>query len=211
MSLTANAFFFMIVLSFIGIIWWFTRCSFGKFLDKVFSFPLLREGGSYKYKNFQEEFTYQGQAIYTGFAGVILAISVFFSFGLNWVGWALFSPFFLSFIFFLRIGTFNDDNISPETGIGYDVTKSWTLSLIGSIGLSVIFFVLNISDNLILPIIALFLILIAGLIPIFPDYINNFLSYDIRSERGELFLERITWIFIVISWAFLFASIGLIL
>lgn len=211
MDLTGNAFFFMIILSLIGIIWWFTRYSFGRFLDNHFSFPLLRERGNYKYKNFQEEFTYQGQAIYAGFAGVILAISVFFSFGLNWVGWALFSPFFLSFIFFLRIGTFNDDNILPETGMGYDVTKSWTLSLIGSIGLSVIFFVLNISDSLILPIIALLLILITGLIPLFPDYINKYLSYDIRSEKGQSFLEKITWIFFAISWVFIALSIGVIL
>jgi len=45
-------------------------------------------------------------------------------------------------MFFFRIRTFNDDNILPETGMilpetgmGYDVTKSWTLSLIESIGL----------------------------------------------------------------------------
>jgi len=73
------------------------------------------------------------------------------------------------------------------------------------------FFVLNVSDNLILPVITLVLILIAGLIPIFPDYINKFLSYDIRSEKGESFLEKITWIFTIISWVFLFVSILVIL
>ncbi|MEA4956760.1 MAG: hypothetical protein VB038_03445, partial [Methanobrevibacter sp.] len=74
-------------------------------------------------------------------------------------------------------------------------------------GLSVIFFVLNISDSLILPIIALLLILITGLIPLFPDYINKYLSYDIRSEKGQSFLEKITWIFFAISWVFIALSI----
>lgn len=212
MDLTVNFFFFMFILAFLGLTWWFSRYYFGKFLDKISPFPLLREGGKYKYTNFQEDFTYQGQALYTGFGGVIIFIPVLLSFGLNWVGWAISLPFlFSTFIFFLRIHTFSDDNILPETGIGYDVTKSWTLSLIGSLGLAVIFFVLNVSDDLILPIITLVLILIAGLIPIFPDYINKFLSYDIRSERGELFLEKITWIFTGISWVFLFLSMGLTL
>lgn len=212
MDLAVNAFFCLFILAFLTLIWWFSRYYFGKFLDNIFSFPLLREGGNYKYTNFQEDFTYQGQAIYTGFAGVIMVISVFLSFGLNWVGWVLFFPFlFPSFIFLFRTHTFSDDNILLETGIGYDVTKSWTLSMIGSLGLAVIFFVLNISDNLILPIIALFLILIAGLIPVFPDYINKYLSYDIRSEKGQSFLAKITWIATGISWVFLFASIGVLL
>lgn len=210
MNLAANLFFFIFLLGFFTLIWWFSRHYVGKFLDKIFPFPLLREGGKYKYKNFQKDLTYQGQIVYNGSIGIIIFISLFFSFGLNWIGWALSSPFLLSsFMFFLRIHTFTDDNILPETGMGYDVTESWKLSLIGSTGLAIIFFVLNISDNLILPIITLILILIAGLIPLFPDYINNYLSYDIRSEKGQSFLEKITWIFTGVSWIFLFVSIGL--
>lgn len=56
------------------------------------------------------------------------------------VSWAIaLLLIFSGLIFFLRISTFSDDNILPETGIGYDVTKSWTLSLIGSLGLAVVF------------------------------------------------------------------------
>ncbi|GLI12078.1 hypothetical protein MARBORIA2_11680 [Methanobrevibacter arboriphilus] len=55
------------------------------------------------------------------------------------------------------------------------------------------------------------MILIAVLIPIFPNYINKYLSYDILSERGQSFLEKVAWIFTGVSWAFLFASIDLIL
>lgn len=210
MNLGVNLFFFMFLIAFLTLVWWFSRYYFGKFLDKIVSFPLLRKGGKYKYTNFQEDFTYQGQALYTGFSGVIIFITVFLSFGLNWFGWALSLPFiFPALIFLVRIRTFSDGNILFETGMGYDVSKSWRLSLIGSMGLAVVFFVLNISDNLILPIITLILILIAGLIPLFPDYVNKYLSYDIRSEEGDLFLEKITWILTGISWIFLFISIGL--
>ncbi|WP_281845040.1 hypothetical protein [Methanobrevibacter arboriphilus] len=40
---------------------------------------MLREGGGgkYKYTNFQEDFTYKGQAIYAGFSGIIIFILVF--------------------------------------------------------------------------------------------------------------------------------------
>jgi len=82
------------MLLFITLFWWFSRYYFGKFLDKIFPFPLLREAGEYKYKNFQEDFTYQGQALYTGFSGVIIFIPMFLSFGLNWVGWVLLFYFF---------------------------------------------------------------------------------------------------------------------
>lgn len=207
MSLTVNAFFCVIIIIFLTFILWFGRYYVGKFLDNISPFPFLREGGKYKYTNFAEDMTYQGQILWIDFSVFIACISILLSFGLNWIGWVFALPaLFPALMLLLRIRTFSDDSILPETGIGYDASKAWRLSMIGSLGLAVVFFVLNVSDNLILPIITLVLILLGGLIPIFPDYINKYLSYDIRSERGELFLEKITWTFMGISWVFLLVS-----
>lgn len=40
---------------------------------------------------------------------------------------------------------------------------------------------------------------ISCIIPMFPDYINKFLSYDIRSEKGISFMNRLTFTIVFIQ------------
>ena len=109
-----------------------------------------------------------------------------------------------------RIKTFSDDNILPETGLGYDPLQCWKLSflslawglLIGFSGLYFSYIPLYVSLTIIS------LAILSSMIPIFPDYLNNLLSYDIRSEKGLWFLRKLTVVAISIQGvAFVFFSL----
>ncbi|WP_155930677.1 hypothetical protein [Methanobrevibacter arboriphilus] len=104
----------------------------------------------------------------------------------------------------LRIHTFNNDNISPETGLGYNPTLLWLLSFFAlvmgfGVGFSGLYF-----DNIpkYIPVIIITLALLSSLIPIFPDKINKYLSYDIRSSKGDWALKKLIVLAISIQLIF---------
>ncbi len=203
--------FFCFVFFIFYFIFWFGRGSIGKFLDKVSPFPYLRDGGSYKFENAQEELTSQA-TILLSFFGISVGYFCFLLvFGLNYFIF-LFPVFFPSLMLLLRIHVFSDDNILSETGIGYNPMEIYLLSFLGSFGLVMLvpaFF----SDEIHLEFgfIVLVLSLVVSLIPIFPDYVNRFLPYDVRTEKGQNLFRIIIISLIVILYVFIYGYLILVL
>jgi hypothetical protein len=104
----------------------------------------------------------------------------------------------------LRIHTFSDDNILPETETGYAPLGSWVLSMFASTGLYMLFPAFGSGEPLYFFVIVLIIGLSAALVPIFLDYINKLLPYDIRSEKGVKLLIVITFILWLSLWVFVF-------
>ncbi len=190
--------FFSVLLFFVL---YFSRVSIDKFLEKISPFPYLRENGHYG--GTIEDITYEGMVIKFFFISILCSILVFFFSDIN-----IFTNIGLSISFLLpgcmlllRIHTFSDDNILSETGMGYNPTHCWILSfLAGAFCLVIGFSGLNFSNiPLYIPIITIAFTLLCFMIPIFPDYINKLLSYDIRSEKGYLTLRIITAVAIFIQ------------
>lgn len=192
---------FLFVMFIIFIILQFGRGSIGRFLDKRFSFQYLREGGNYKYKNAVEELTYEGNVLLSSFGAVFLLIGIFLSLGVDF-----FFSYFLSimvipyFLVLLRIRTFSDSSILPETGMGYDPLKTYKLTLLASVGLIIILILLLFNEfPFYVYIIGLLYGLFVYLIPIFPDYLGNFVDYEIRSEKGQNLLLLILLLLVAVS------------
>jgi len=173
----------------------FGRVRFRNFLEKISPFPILREkrtDDDLKLK----DITYEAFIIKTFIWSVILSIVALFASEVNFyfnIGFSLviiLPPLFL----LLRIKTFSDSNILPKTNRGYNPGESYILSILGGfMGLAIGFSSLNFDYTPIsFPIIMISGALFVMLIPIFPDYINKFLDYDIRSERGANLLRYIT-------------------
>jgi len=174
---------------------------FLNFLDKLVPFPIFSENydGSMRI----DGLTYRGQSLW------LFILSYFYGFLAftfpNPNSWGNFG-FLLIFLvpgsmILLRIRTFTEDNILPETNIGYVPFKIWITSLVvGIIGFMYGFFGLGFKDlPTYIPIILIILAFISCIIPMFQDYINRFLSYDIRSKKGIFFINKITGIMIVIQ------------
>jgi hypothetical protein len=109
----------------------------------------------------------------------------------------------------LRTRTFNDDNILSETGIGYNPIQSYVLSFLGFVMLIPAFF--SSEVHLDFGIIVLILSLISSMIPIFPDYFNSFLSYDVRTEKGQNIFRLISISLIIVLFAFMYSYLVLVL
>jgi len=163
-----------------------------RFLDRIVPFSFFRE--SYDGSLNLNGLTYQGQVLWIFIVGSSFSILFFFFDKHNyWANFGMFLVFFLpSLILLLRIHTFNDVHILPETGLGYDpfnafkfsFFSSWPGFLFGFTGL----YLKNIP--LYVPVL-IPLGFIFALIPLFPDYINRFLFWDIRSKKAFEFFHAI--------------------
>jgi len=201
-----------------------------KFYDKVFSYPILHEGITYEnlregpttkdalkialkdpygFNNEAETMlddylTYEGKIINLSIPLVIMPIPILFlfedSFFIN-LGFYLFCAL-PAVMLLCRIKTFGSSNILPETGLGYEPLNSWKLLLISMVGvmlgLASIYFP-NVPFHFSLVIISSALAF--ALIPLFPDYINKILPYEIRSEKGYSTLRTIVLIAFYIQMA----------
>ena len=181
---------------------YFGRVYFRKFIDKITPFPFLREGSSYNDRHIKN-ITYEGFVVQTFIMMAIMSIVVLFAseinvyFNIGFFLVAILPPSFL----LLRIKTFSDSSILPETNRGYDPVDSYVLSFLGmAMGLVIGFSSLNFDYTpLIFPIVMISGALITSLIPIFPDYINKILPYEIRSEKGTWTLRIINAVAISIQ------------
>lgn len=202
----------IIICSFIGFLLNSLSPKFLEFMDKKFSFNILNDGDNYNMK--YPMFSYQGKTLTLSFLGII-AIPLFFLSEFNYFfNFGVFLSFLLpGWMLLLRINTFNNDNISSETGLGYDPIFSWILAFLAlsmgfAIGFSDLYF--NYIPKYI-PFVLILLAFLSSLIPIFPDKINKYLSFDIRSEKGVWDLKILTALSIFIqSLFFLYSSLFLL-
>lgn len=171
--------------------WWIlVKIGLWRFLDKILPISFLRD--NYDGSSDERGLTYQGQTVWFFLIGT--SVSILFLFlveGNDWANLGMFLIFFLpGLILLLRIRTFNDSNILSETGLGYDTFNSWKLFwvistpgfLFGFSGLG--FNTIPLYTPIIIP-----LAFICSIVPMFPDYVNKYLSYDIRSKKGIEFLR----------------------
>lgn len=191
---------FCFTLLIIFIILHLSRGSIGKFLDKISSFTYLREGGNYKYKDANKELTYEGNVLLSSFDVFFLLIGVYISLGIDFYFSYLISiiaiPYFL---ILLRIRTFSDSSILPETEMGYNPLKTYKLTLVGSVGLILLLTMFWFNKfPFYVYIIGLVYGLVPFLIPILPDYVGKFLDYEIRSEKGQKLLWLIEFLLFTI-------------
>ncbi|MGL6298994.1 MAG: hypothetical protein ACRC1M_07505 [Methanobacteriaceae archaeon] len=173
-----------------ALFWVLIKIGLWRFLDKILPFSFFRE--NYDGSMNLNRVTYQGQAIWLFILmGSFSIIFLFLDVENPGIRFGMFLSFFLpSLLLLIRIHTFNDSNILPETGFGYDSFNCWKFSCLSTIpgfmfGISGLFFSM-------IPLYVLLLIPLACiccLVPIFPDYVNRYLSYDIRSKRGIEFLR----------------------
>jgi hypothetical protein len=158
-----------------------------RFYNKMFPYPILREGAIYD--NLKPgDLTYEGQVIHLAVSASISLFPFLFLSEFNYFfNLGAYLVFVLPALMILsRIKTFSDDNILFETGLGYEPLKCWVLSFLCLVmGLAIGFsqFYFN-HIPFYVPLIIITLALMSSLIPIFPDKINKHLSYDIRSEKG---------------------------
>jgi len=177
-----------------------------KFYDKLLPYSMLREGATYDttISNFKDYVTHEGKILFVFFPAVILIIPVLFAFEFNYfLNLGIYFGLALPEIMLLcRIKTFGDNNILPETGLGYEPLESYGLSVLSSfwflvVGFSTLYFT---DIPLYIPLVIIILALISSIIPMFPDYINKILPYEIRSEKGAWTLKIIALVAIGIQW-----------
>jgi len=176
-----------------------------KFYDRVFHYSILREGATYDniYDNFEDSVTNEGKILHLSFVAIFLSIPTLFSSEFNY----FFNlGFYLGFVIpavvlLCRIKTFGDNNISPETGLGYEPIQYWVLSYLSlfwalMIGFSALYFT---DIPLYIPLVTISLAIMSSMVPMFPDYINKLLPYEIRSEKGMWTLRIINVVTISIQ------------
>ena len=179
------------------------RGPISRFLDKISPFPFLREGGNYKYKNFSEEVTIEGQIIWTLFYLILIGASLFLSFGVHWFTLGvIFAVVLPCVLIIIRRDIFGDNNIVQDTLIDYNIKETFIKSFVGSAGFLFFFITMFRAESLIFPIIILILVIIASSVPFFPDYIIKKLPYDFNTKKGRLYFEIITLIPIAIEYGF---------
>lgn len=107
-------------------------------------------------------------------------------------------PFLLLLI---RIRTFSDSSILKETGLGYHPAYCYLISVFSGGYILVAGFA---SLNFHFPLTSSFIMIITGFIiqgiPLFPDYINKLVSFEIRSIKWYKFLVFLGIILFFISF-----------
>jgi hypothetical protein len=203
--------FYLLLFFIFYLIMWFGRGFIGKFLDKISPLPYLRERGNYKFRNAQEELTSQGMILFLFLNFSVCYLLFLLVFGFDYFI-ILFPVFFPSLMLALRTRTFNDNNILSKSGIGYNHVQSYVLSFLGSFGFLMLvpaFF--SGEFHLDFGIIVLILSLISSVVPIFPDYFNRFLPYDVRTEKGQNVFRIISISLIIILFTFMYSYLVLVL
>ena len=203
--------FYLLLFFIFYLIMWFGRGSIGKFLDKISPLPYLREESNYKFRNAQEEVTSQGMILFLFLNFSVYYLLFLLVFGFDYF-MIIFPVFFPSLMLALRTRTFSDDNILPETGIGYNFIQSYVLSFLGSLGFLMLVPAFFSSEvHLDLGVIVLILSLISSLVPLFPDYFNRFLPYDVRTKKGQNVFRIISISLIILLFVFMYSYLVLIL
>lgn len=203
--------FYLLLFFIFYLIIWFSRGSIGKFLDKISPLPYLREGSNYKFRNAQEEVTSQGMILFLFLNFSVYYLLFLLVFGFDYF-MIIFPVFFPSLMLALRTRIFNDYSVLSETGIGYNPFQSYILSFLGSLGFLMLVPAFFSSEvHLDLGFIVLILSLISSLVPIFPDYFNRFLPYDIRTEKRQNVFRIISISLIIVLFAFMYSYLVLVL
>lgn len=203
----------IILMSIICLVLNSVKSYFLEYADKKFSLNVLREGTNYKVK--QSCLTIQGKVVLIFFSVTLIPLPSLFLSEFNYFfNLGVFLSFLLpGLMLLLRIHTFNEDNVYSETGLGYDPILSWILAFLAlsmgfAIGFSDLYF--NYIPKYI-PFVLILLAFLSSLIPIFPDKINKYLSFDIRSGKGVWVLKILTAVAIFIqSLFFLYSSLFLL-
>jgi hypothetical protein len=105
-------------------------------------------------------------------------------------------------ILLLRIRIFSDSSILERTGIGYHPAYCFLLSIFaGVFTTGTGFSMLNFPED---PVGLAYSMIIVGLIaqaiPLFPDYINKILPFEIRSKFGYKFMVVLAIVIFFATW-----------
>ncbi|NYB27200.1 MAG: hypothetical protein HVN34_07710 [Methanobacteriaceae archaeon] len=180
------------------------RGNIRKGLEKLTGIKTVREG---VYQGGLDDQTYEGIILETPL--VILAMAVFFyyPFVVSLNNFPIYLGFITIFLFpflilLLRIRIFSDSSILERTGIGYHPAYCFLLSIFaGGFTTGTGFSMLNFPED---PVGLAYSMIIVGLIaqaiPLFPDYINKILPFEIRSKFGYKFMVVLAIVIFFATW-----------
>lgn len=180
------------------------RGNIRKGLEKLTGIKTVREG---VYQGGLDDQTYEGIILETPL--VILAMAVFFyyPFVVSLNNFPIYLGFITIFLFpflilLLRIRIFSDSSILERTGIGYHPAYCFLLSIFaGGFTTGTGFSMLNFPED---PVGLAYSMIIVGLIaqaiPLFPDYINKILPFEIRSKFGYKFMVVLAVVIFFATW-----------
>jgi hypothetical protein len=164
-------------------------------LERLTGIKTVRNG---VYQGGLDDQTYEGIILETPFVVLILALVSYYPIAVsmqNFSGYVGFVMIFLVplLILLVRIRTFSDSSILDSTGIGYHPAYCFLFSVFGG-GFTTVtgFSMLNFSDPASLAYSMILVGLIAQAIPLFPDYINKIVPFEIRSTSGYKFMAILT-------------------
>ena len=175
-----------------------------KSLEKLTGIKTVRES---VYQGGLDDQTYEGIILETPL--VILAMAVFFyyPFVVSLNNFPIYLGFITIFLFpflilLLRIRIFSDSSILERTGIGYHPAYCFLLSIFaGGFTTGTGFSMLNFPED---PVGLAYSMIIVGLIaqaiPLFPDYINKILPFEIRSKFGYKFMVVLAIVIFFATW-----------
>lgn len=175
-----------------------------KGLEKLTGIKTVRKG---VYRGGLDDQTYEGIILETPLVVLAMAILFYYPFAISLHNFPIYVGFVMVFFFpfvilFFRIRTFSDSNILERTGIGYHPAYCFLLSVFaGGYTTGTGFSMLNFpEDPLGLAYSMIFVGLIAQAIPLFPDYINKLLPFEIRSKFGYKFMVILAVVIFFATW-----------
>lgn len=179
------------------------RGSIRKGLERLTGIKTVREG---VYQGGLDDQTYEGIILETSLVILMLAAVTYLPIAVsmhNFPGYFGFvMVFFFPFIILLfRIRTFSDSSILERTDLGYHPAYCFLLSVFaGGYTTGTGFSMLNFSDPVGLAYSMILVGLIAQTIPLFPDYINKLVPFEIRSKFGYKFMVFLAVIIFIVTW-----------
>lgn len=174
-----------------------------KNLEKLTGIKTVRDG---VYQGGLDDQTYEGIILETPLVIIAMAVFFYYAFVVSlhnfpiYVGFVM--VFFFPFIILLfRIRTFSDSSILERTGLGYHPAYCFLLSVFaGGYTTGTGFSMLNFSDPMGLVYSMILVGLIAQTIPLFPDYINKLVPFEIRSKFGYKFMVFLAVTIFIVTW-----------
>ncbi|MCC7550498.1 MAG: hypothetical protein KO316_03215 [Methanobacterium sp.] len=159
------------------------------------------------YQGGLDDQTYEGIILETPFVVLIIALVSYYPIAVSmqnfpgYVGFVMWF-FFPFLILLLRIRTFSDSSILEWTGIGYHPAYCFLLSIFaGGYSTGTGFSMLNFPGNPVGLAYSMIMVgLIAQAIPLFPDYINKMVPFEIRSKSGYKFMAILAVILFFTTW-----------
>lgn len=179
------------------------RSSLRRKLEQLTGIETVRKG---VYHGGLDDQTYEGIILETPFVILIVAVASYYLVAVSLHNFWGYVGFVLIFLFpfiilLLRIRTFSDSSILENTGVGYHPAYCFILSIFGGCFTTLTgFSMLNSPENPLNLAYSLIIIgLIAQAIPLFPDYINKVVPFEIRSKFGYKFMTVLTVVIFVIA------------